>query len=287
MSFRALVLGLSILTAPLSSACAQELATAQATTAEIAATHVMIPAPDGRTIDMSVWTAPDEKGVVVYSHGFGGSPQAYHRILSEWAQHGFTVIAPLHVDSLRHPQHADYDNRAAFSTRLMDLAVARGVARRAHAGKPIIAAGHSFGSLISMIEAGAVTIAGPLGDPEVKGVIAFSTAGDIPGLIQPTTYAAMTAPLLLVTGDQDLVQGYVSDPTDHRHPYELSPAGDKTLITFAGADHELIGKADDADFAVIVEATEDFLDAYATGDEAARARLAALPAPEGVKIERR
>ena len=286
MFLRAFLIGVSLAAAPIAPAFARQVAPAAAT-AGIAATHIMVPAPDGRTIDLNVWTAPDEKGVVVYSHGFNGAPAAYQRILSAWAAHGFTVIAPLHVDSLRHPQHDQYDNRQAFTTRLVDLAVARGFARQTHAGKAIVAAGHSFGSLMSIIEGGAVTAAGPLGDPEVKGVIAFSTAGDLPTLIRPTTYQGLSEPLLLVTGDQDRVQGYVTDPADHRHPYELSPAGDKTLITFTGADHELVGNADDADFALLVEATEDFLDAYGLGDAAARARLASLPAPAGVTIERR
>ncbi|WP_396593783.1 alpha/beta hydrolase family protein [Brevundimonas sp. R86498] len=255
--------------------------------AEIEPSHVMLPAPDGRTIDLNVWAAPKEKGIVVYSHGFNGSPAAYQRILSAWASHGFTVIAPLHVDSLRHPQHAQYDNGQAFTTRLTDLAVARGFARQTHASRPIVVAGHSFGSLMSMIAGGAVTVAGPLGDPEVKGVIAFSTAGDVPPLVQPETYQGLTGPLLLVSGDQDRVQGFVTDPSDHRHPYELSPVGDKTMITFSGADHELVANADDADFAVLIEATEAFLDAYGLGDAVAKARLTALPAPDGVTIERR
>jgi dienelactone hydrolase len=287
MNIRVLLAGLTLLTAAPAMAQAQTVAAPAAAAAEISAQHISLPAPDGRSIDVNVWTAPDERGVVVYSHGFNGSPNAYHRILSEWAAHGYTVMAPLHVDSLQHPEHDKYDNRQAFSTRLMDLAVVRGYARMSHPDKPMIAAGHSFGSLTSLIEGGAVTIAGPLGDPEIKGVIAFSTAGDLPNLVQPTTWAGLKGPLLLVTGDHDLVPGYVADPADHRHPYELSPAGDKTLMTFAGGDHQLVGKADDADFAVIVEATEAFLDAFALNDATAKARLAALPAPDGVTIERR
>jgi alpha-beta hydrolase superfamily lysophospholipase len=285
MIFRILFAGLSLLAA--SPAAAQVQPVPTPAPAEIAVQHISLPAPDGRTITLNVWTAPDEKGVVVYSHGFNGSPSAYHRILSAWAGHGYTVMAPLHVDSLQHPEHDRYDNRQAFSTRLIDLGVTRGYARMSHPGKPIIAAGHSFGSLMSLIEGGALTIAGPLGDPAVKGVIAFSTAGDIPGVVQPTTWAGLTAPLLLVTGTEDRVPGYVTDPADHRHPYELSPAGDKTLMTFAGADHELVGKADEADFAVIVQATEDFLDAYALDDAAAKARLAALPSSGDLTVERR
>lgn len=252
-----------------------------------AATHVELPAPDGRTIDLSVWPAANERGVVVFSHGFNGSPGPYQRILSAWVADGFTVVAPLHVDSLRHPDHDRYDSRAAFTTRLVDLAVTRGFVRATHAGQPIIAAGHSFGSLMSLIEGGAVTVAGPLGDPDVKAVIAFSSAGDLPGVILPQTYAGLHTPTLMITGDADLVEGYVTDWHAHRSAFDRSPAGDKMLLVFAGGDHSLVRDADAGDFDLIVKATTDWLEAYGLGDAAARARLNDLTAPDGVTIESR
>ncbi|WGM31000.1 alpha/beta hydrolase [Brevundimonas sp. NIBR11] len=285
MLFRALAIGLILLAASPALSTAQTALSTEAAGSD--PRHVMIPAPDGRTIDLSVWTAPDERGVIVFSPGFNSTPAAYHRILSAWVGHGYSVIAPLHVDSLQHPQHADYDNRAAFATRIMDMAVARSVVRATHPGKPIIAAGHSFGSLISLIEGGAVTAAGAHGDPDLKGVIALSSAGDIPGLVSPTTWEGLDIPLMLITGDRDLVPGFVADWRDHRRPFDASPAGGKTLIIFEGADHEFVDNADDSDFALVIEATEAFLDAYATGDADALARLNALPAPDGVSIERR
>ncbi len=285
MLFRTLAVGLALLAAVPSFSLAQTTPSTEATGFE--ARHVPIPAPDGRTIDFSVWTAADERGVIVFSPGFNSTPAASHRLLSAWVAPGYTVVAPLHVDSLQHPQHADYDNRAAFATRIMDMAVARGFVRVAHPGKPIIAAGHSFGSLISFIEGGAVTAAGAQGDSELKGVIALSSAGSIPGLVTPSTWDGLDVPLLLITGDRDLVPGFVADWRDHRRAFDASPAGDKTLLIFEGADHELVGNADDADFALLVEATEAFLDAYATGDAEALARLNAVPAPAGVSIERR
>lgn len=287
MLIRVLTAGLFLSVASMTPALAQTAPAATAPAPAFEARHVMIPAPDGRTIDISLWTAPEERGVIVFSSGFNSAPAAYHRILSEWVSHGYTVVSPLHVDSLQHPQHADYDNTQAFSTRIMDVAVARGVARSIAPGKPIIVAGHSFGSLISAIEGGAVTATGAHGDPEVKGVIAISSPGIIQDLVTPTTYQGLDKPLLVITGDKDLVPGFATDWHDHRAAFDGSPAGDKTLLIFQDGDHQLIGRADDADFALIVEATEDFLDAYATGDAAAKARLAALAAPEDVTIERR
>ncbi len=289
MLIRTLAAGLLLALAPMTPALAQTAAAP--TTAPQApafeARHVSVPAPDGRTIDMSVWTAADERGVVVFSTGIQSPVAAYRRILSAWVDHGYTVIATRHVDAPDHPHRADYDNRSAFTTRIVDVAVARGFARVTHPGKPIIAAGHSFGSLMSMIEGGAVTVAGAHGDPDLKGIIAFSSPGIIPGVITPETYQTMTTPLLLITGDKDLVPGFVTDWHDHRAGFDGSPAGDKTLIVFHDGDHQFVARADEADFALVVQATEAFLDAFATGDEAAKARLAALTAPEGVTIERR
>ncbi|WP_425983752.1 alpha/beta hydrolase family protein [Brevundimonas sp. TWP1-2-1b1] len=285
MLIRAALTSLVILAAPTASAFALPISSV-ITTPEITPTQARVPAPDGRAIPISIWTAPDERGVVVFSHGYNGSPTAYQQLLSAWAAHGFTVIAPLHVDSLRHPEQAKYDNRAAFSTRLLDLGVARALARHAHPGKPLIVAGHSFGSLMSLIEGGAVTVAGPMGDPAVKGVIAFSSAGNIPNVVTPDTYRTLDGPLLMITGDRDLVPGFADDWRDHRAAFDASPAGDKTLLIFSGADHQLPGTADGERFDHIVQATEDFLDAYALNDAAARARLQTFAA-EGVTVERR
>lgn len=255
--------------------------------AQAAPQAVELPAANARTIPVSVWAAEDERGVVVFSHGFHGSPAAYQRIIGVWTGHGFTVVAPMHVDSRQHPDHAAYDNTAAFMTRIEDLAVVRGYVRQAHPGMPIIAAGHSFGSLMSMIQAGAVTVAGPWGDPDVRGVIAFSSPGAIPGVVTPQTYQGLSAPLLMITGDQDLVPGWVADAAAHRIPFDQSPPGGRTLITFEGGAHDLVGRADDADFALMAEATLAFLDAYALSDAEGLARLNGLESAPGVIIERR
>ena len=221
MLIRVLAAGLFLSVAPMTAAVAQTAPAA--TAAAFEARHLMIPAPDGRTIDISVWTAPEERGVIVFSSGFNSTPAAYHRILSEWVSHGYTIVVPLHVDSLQHPEHDKYDKTRAFATRIMDVAVARGVARSMAPGKPIIAAGHSFGSLISAIEGGAVTVAGAHGDPEVKGVIELSSPGIIQGLVTPTTYATLDKPLLVITGDKDVVPGFTTDWHDHRAAFDSSP----------------------------------------------------------------
>ena len=272
------VFALSLGSLAASPALAQAVATA---TSALPATHVELPAPDGRTIDVSVWSAADEQAAIVFSHGWNSDPARYHRIIKYWTDQGFTVIAPMHTDSLQHPRHAEGDQRSFVMTRIVDLAVVRGYAQARHPGKPMIAGGHSFGSFNSLMAAGAVSVAGPLGDPAVKAVIAISTPGVVPGLVNPSTYATVSTPVLIVTGDADLVPGFVTDPRDHRAAF------DTMLMTFAGGDHSFVGNADAADFELMAATTVDFMRAHALGDAAAQVRLDALTAPEGVTIERR
>jgi alpha-beta hydrolase superfamily lysophospholipase len=282
-NLRAAGFGLALLASVAAPALAQDPPPA----AQSAATRVQLPAPDGRTIDVSVWPAADEQAVIVFGHGWGGAPAAYRRIIEYWTAHGFTVVAPMHTDSMQHPQHAEATPQSIFMTRIVDLAVVRGYVKASHPGKPLIAAGHSFGSLNALMEAGAVTIAGPQGDADIKAVVALSSPGLIPSLVNPSTFAPVTAPVLMVTGDADLVQGFVTDPRDHRAPFDTSAPGGKMLMIFTGGDHSLVGNADAADFELIAATTVDFMRAHALGDAAAQARLDALTAPDGVSIERR
>ena len=281
----AVCLGLA-LAAPLTPAFAQDQAAAAAP-AGIQPTHVELTGPGDRAIDVSVWTAPNERGVIVFGHGHGGRPEAYQKILSRWAEAGFTVVAPLHVDSLDHPRHDDFNRFTGFVARLEDLAVARAFIARTHPVMPLIAAGHSFGSLMSTLEAGALTPVGPQGDPAVKAVVLFSSAGNVPGLITPQSYQSLTAPLLMITGDRDQVEGFAADWRDHRAAYDLSPPGGRMLMVFEGGDHSLVGNADADDFERIVAATTDFMAAYALNDAEARARVTAMPDAPGLTIERR
>lgn len=262
------------------------LAQATTETAAAAVRQVELTAPDGRAITVNVWPATDERAVIVFSHGWNSDPARYHRIIDAWTAQGFTVVAPLHLDSLLHPRHAEADERSAFITRIVDLAVVRGHVQASHPGKPLIAAGHSFGSLNALMSADATTLAGPQGDPAIKAVVALSSPGLIPGVVSPAAFATVSTPVLMVTGDADLVPGFVTDPRDHRAAFEASPAGDKMLITVAGGDHSLVGNAQADDFALIAATTIDFMRAYALNDAAARTRLDALAAPDGVTIER-
>ncbi len=72
---RALSFGLILLATPAASAIAQPISSA-VEAAEITPVQIRVPAPDGRAIPISIWKAPVERGVVVFSHGYNGSPTA-------------------------------------------------------------------------------------------------------------------------------------------------------------------------------------------------------------------
>lgn len=240
-----------------------------------------------RAVELQVWPAEGEpRAVIAFSHGMGGAPAAYHRLLETWQAAGFTVLAPLHVDSLRHPDRASFNGATGFFARIADMAAVREAARQRAPGKSLIAAGHSYGSLLSAMAGGAVTVAGPLGDADVDAIVMLSSPGAIPGLVTPDTYRAMATPSLTVTGDADLVPNFVTDWTAHRLPFDGAAGTGHLLLIFAGGDHALVANADAEDFALLSGATVDFIAATTLGDTPAAARLAALQA-DGLTVERR
>jgi dienelactone hydrolase len=150
----------------------------------------------GRTVPITVWAKSGKaKGVIIFSHGAFSSPTKYAEITQRWAEAGYMVIAPLHADSSDwtgiKPEQKD---QTAWRLADMKLAYAQldGLADSAGAvinGAKFIAAGHSFGALIAMLD----------GDPRVNAIIAFSPPGPLPGLAVPT----VSKPMLTITGTAD------------------------------------------------------------------------------------
>lgn len=190
-----------------------------------------------RDLDLTVVRPAVVKGVVLFSHAAGATPQAYAALFDLWSQAGFMVVAPLHVDSLKHPRVADYTLQTAFPVRIADMAAAGAFAANVAAGLPVAAAGHSYGSLNALIRGGALEAMIHGRDPSTKAVLAFSSPGVIPGLIGPDAYASLTLPLMMITGDLDVVPGFIPEASAHLVPFETSPAGGKYLWVGKGVDH--------------------------------------------------
>lgn len=240
-----------------------------------------------RSTKMATWVPDKVKGVVLFSTGHGSWPEKYDAIASAWMAAGFAVIAPVHVDSLHYPDRDKISRQASFGERIADLEAASAYAARTWRDKPVIAAGHSFGTLTALCLGGGLANLGNFRDPTVKGVLGFSSPGRIPGLIGPDAYAGDALPVMIVTGDQDTVPGLVTDWHDHLLPVQTSPAGNKLAVTLSGAGHELIGHPEDANHPAAVLASVLFLKAYGLGDRTALGALGNSKVTKGVNWIRR
>lgn len=230
----------------------------------------------GRAVIVRVWRPVTPRGVILFSHGGNGNPEAYAALAGFWRDAGFLVAAPLHTDSLKNTTSTDRSLQTAFGTRIADLAATRAWAQKAAPGLPIAAAGHSYGSLIAMTMGGALDAMVHARDPAIQAVIAFSSPGNLPGLIGPQSYQPMTAPLLLLTGDADVVPGFVANWRDHLTPFETSPAGSKYAWVGKGVDHSLAGRdpARDPALGEAAALSLDFLQAHLLGASDAAQTLA-------------
>lgn len=226
-----------------------------------------------RSTQMVTWVPAKVRGIVLFSTGHGSWPEKYDAIASAWKASGFAVIAPVHVDSMHYPDRDKFPREASFGERIADLKAASAFAARTWPGKPVVAAGHSFGTLTALCLGGALSRIGNFRDPTIKAVMGFSSPGRIPGLIGTDAYLGDTLPVMIVTGDQDTVPGLVTDWHDHLMPVQASPAGDKFAVSYHGGSHELAGHPDDPAFASALLASTNFLKAYGLGDKTAKVAL--------------
>ncbi|KQN34231.1 hypothetical protein ASG37_06370 [Sphingomonas sp. Leaf407] len=227
-----------------------------------------------RSTTMVTWVPDRVRGVVLLSTGHGSWPERYEEAAAAWRNAGFAVIAPVHVDSMHYPDRAKFTMQASFMERIADQRAAAAYAARTWPGKPVVAAGHSFGTLIALCMGGGLAHIAPFREPAVKAVLGFSSPGRIPGLITPTAYATDALPMMVITGDTDVVPGFVTDWHDHLFPVQSAPAGDKFAVVYRGGGHELVGKADAPGHAAAIANSVLFLKAYGLDDKAAKRTLA-------------
>ncbi len=259
----------------LAQAVAQESRTA------LPANTVPLQVSTERSTTLTVWAPAEPRGVVLFSTGFGSWPERYAHLVDALTAEGFAVLAPLHVDSVRYEDRAAFTPQQGFIERFADMRAARDYAARMFEGLPIVAVGHSFGSLVSLGEGGALGGLMPLRVAEVRAALAFSTPGKIPGLIQPDAYSTLEVPVLAVTGTEDLIpseMGYASTPQDHLLPVQTSPAPAYGLVLQDG-DHVLVDNPEM--LARAMPAVRLFLRGYGLDDAAARAALAAWQPAQG------
>ncbi len=204
---------------------------------------MMLPVTPDRRTEVHVWGSTRRAGTILFSHGAGSSPRFYDRVVRPWAEAGFRVLAPLHVDSREHPRTADYPGMAGWRARLEDM---HALADRL-GDAPWIAAGHSYGGLTALVMGGAAAAVpegwiGAMDRPQVAAAIALSPPAPIPSLITQAGYAKLRVPALIQTGTRDIVPGITATDGDgykgHLAAYEAAVAGgERHALVLDGVDH--------------------------------------------------
>ncbi len=111
--------------------------------------------------------------VVLFLTGHGAWPERYDAIASAWQQAGFAVIAPVHVESMHYPDREKFSREASFGERIADWRAASAYAAKTWPGRPVVAAGHSFGTLTALRLGGGLAALGNFRDPSVRAVLEF------------------------------------------------------------------------------------------------------------------
>lgn len=240
--------------------------------------------PSGRAVSVSVWKAVGtEAGRILFSHGALSAPWKYQPLVDAWTKAGYSVYAPLHVDSADHPDRASFQGLASWPARIEDV---RALAD--HLNGPYIAAGHSYGALVALCLGGSAIavppeVKTPLRDPRALVSLAFSPPGAGMGFIKAGDYAPLAVPALIQTGDKDVPPGQVGDWQSHLLPYdEAAPGGNRYALVLDGVDHyfgggicrpELPGPVQAEQLAIAADLSVLFMRAHASGDKKALVAL--------------
>lgn len=235
-------------------------------TATLSTRPVILPAPErGDDLQVRVTTPCSGKGlpVVLFSHGFGFSMDAYGPLTDFWASHGFVVIQPTHLDSAslgmaptdpRGPQIWRY--RIQDLVNIVDnleavIAAVPGLPGRVDRSR-IAATGHSYGATTASALLGARVLP-PAGDAQedftdsrIRAGVLLSLAGLAGNDLTPIateffpfmdpSFEHFSAPALITAGDADQSPLSTRGPDWWEDAYVHSP-GEKNLLTLFGADH--------------------------------------------------
>lgn len=202
--------------------------------------------------------------VIVFSHGAGGSQDAYERFGRHWASHSYVSIHPTHADSVKwmRKQTGQGTMRDAVRIALTDpkawahrpkditfvidsLDTIAGKLKDFTGSmdrKRIGVGGHSFGAYTAQVIGGA-TIDLPgvgndvsLADRRVRAVLLFSPQGRGQMGLTDRSWKALDKPVMILSGPRD--RGAKGQPASWRkEPFTFAPPGDKYYVFIAGANH--------------------------------------------------
>jgi fermentation-respiration switch protein FrsA (DUF1100 family) len=211
-----------------------------------------------RPLPTTVWYPEDGDGpfpLILFSHGFTGTPADYAPVLRDWAEAGFVVAAPSYPHTARGVADLDPfdvmnqpDDASYVISRLLER-------DRTIDPDRIAAAGHSAG--------GITTIGLFSGDRDDRLIAGAVLAGR---LVLPAPFAGSPAPLLFVHGRLDRTVPYAAGLA----AFNAVP-WPKAMLSVTGAGHVAIA----SELGPVVATTTDFWRWSLYGDETAQRRLKA------------
>ncbi|WP_047869643.1 alpha/beta fold hydrolase [Nocardiopsis sp. RV163] len=237
----------------------------------VAVGPITLPAPqrgDDLRVRVSAPVTGTDLPIVLFAHGFGSNLDGYAPLVDHWASRGFVVIQATHLDSRRYGLTADDPRKSrVWRYRVQDMkrildeldtleASVPGLTGRVDHGR-VVAAGHSFGGQTAGILVGLrvkdpeTGVTEDMSDLRVTASIQLATAGrggeeltpfaleNAPWL-RDQDFSRVTAPGLVIAGDDDEVPLSTRGPSWTTDPYTLA-GGDKSLLTVHGGQHSLGG----------------------------------------------
>ena len=236
------------------------------------------------------------QGVVVLSHGAGGSERGLAYLGAGLADAGYLVIAPAHQESsmraLRETGGARIKDSlnhlvqdpAAYEARFQDIQAALDWARSGGSclSSFTVLAGHSMGAATVMMLAGAKTnllSRSPAPRTRIDAFVALSPQG--PGVIFPQdAWSGLQGPVLSVTGTRDDELG--GEPWQHRtEPFKAMAPGRYScnwLAVAGSASHMTLGgRAAGATERQQLQDVLDVVKAFLSGVQARDCTRAAAP----------
>ncbi|MGY8673724.1 MAG: alpha/beta hydrolase family protein, partial [Verrucomicrobiia bacterium] len=245
-------------------------------------------------------TTGEKLPLIVFSHGFGADRSAFSPIAKHWAEHGYVVIAPSHLDGSGKSKgkgdplpaggfpalmkHATLktENRVRDLTFILDavehIETAVPALTRRIDPSQVGVAGHSLGAYTAMLVGGVTADVGDqklrsFRDPRVRCILPISGQGTGQQGLTTSSWSALAIPMLTITGSLDKGAGR-QGPEWKKLPFDLSPPGDKFLVFIDGANHfSFGGTGADAITAVVKATTSSFWHAYLKDSPEAKAAL--------------
>jgi len=196
--------------------------------------------------------------VIVFSHGFRCTWEGDDALTGYWAQNGYTVIQPRHLDSEPNSKAEIYAQEVIWHERRRDMERSLDSMDQIIAAVPdlegtldlttVVAAGHSYGGLTAQSAGGATTFSRgepnlPVYEPDVrfKSIVAVSPPGHMLGFVDANSAKTINRPMIVTTGTKDFIPPLIPDWRDHTDTYNDAYPGKKYLAVVDGADHRFGG----------------------------------------------